>query len=811
MNLRGTFVSTTLALLAGLGILSAQAPPPGRVLYVAPNGNDAWSGRLAEPAANGQDGPLLTLTAARDALRRIAAEPDRQPATVLLRGGRYFLAEPLELGPEDSGTAAAPVTWAAYPGETPMLTGGRELAGWRQDADGAWSLPLSEVAAGDWYFRQLFAQRVGEEHAQRRYRPSRGAFVIAGLTNAPAREGMAHRRSQDEFRFFPGDIERWANLGDVEVVALHDWSASRLRIREIDEENHVVRFTGFPVFRIGHWWRHGRNPYYVENVKEAFGRPGEWYLDRPSGVLRYQPLPGETPANTRLVAPVSGRLVTMTGDAGAGRFVEHVRFRGLWLAHTHWALPEAGYSSAQGMVDLPAAFTASAARRCAIEECVFAHLGAYAISFGGGSEGNRIVGCRLFDLGGGGIMMASGTTANRIENNVVSDGGLVHFSAHGIWGGITDGLAIRHNVVRRFLYSNISVGWAWHDRPTACRDNLLEYNHIHDSMLLLADGGAIYTLGAQPGTVLRGNHIHDVHRSRFAGSAANNGFFFDQGSKGFLCERNLIYRTSGQPVRHNQNQPDWHEWVDNVFGVEPGAPGFAPEIAAAAGLEPGWRHLLDAVPAVPHPPILAMTLPPPPPPPAIVDTFEDNVAENGPSRRRIHGANEEVHIRVSDETAASGRNSFKFTSGPGAEKPFYPYLVYQPDYKEGVATVVFALRLGAGCRVGVDLRDYSGGGFVNGISLGFDGNGTLRAGDRELGRVPVDAWFRVAISLGIGEARTGTYRLRILLPDNRVLDFPDLPLGNERFTKLDWVGFIAHGTNPSVFYLDDVRMDHRQP
>ena len=95
---------------------------------------------------------------------------------------------------------------------------------------------------------------------------------------------MRHRQSQRDFIFKPGDIDpKWANIGDVEVVALHDWSSSRLRIESIDAEKHVVRFTGWPVYRIGHWYRHGRNPYYVENVKEAFGKPGEWYLDRPSG------------------------------------------------------------------------------------------------------------------------------------------------------------------------------------------------------------------------------------------------------------------------------------------------------------------------------------------------------------------------------------------------------------------------------------------------------------------------------------------------------------------------------------------------
>ena len=56
----------------------------------------------------------------------------------------------------------------------------------------------------------------------------------------------------------------------------------------------------------------------------------------------------------------------------------------------------------------------------------------------------------------------------------------------------------------------------------------------------LGDGGGIYTLGFQPGTVIRGNHIHHVQRSRFNQAAPNNGMFIDEGSKGFLFRIPLL-------------------------------------------------------------------------------------------------------------------------------------------------------------------------------------------------------------------------------------------------------------------------------
>ena len=809
-----THAKPILIILGGIAMATAAGPAldaQETVLHVAPDGDDGWSGALAAPNAGRTDGPLASLAGARDAVRRLRAETGeaRRAVTVLLRGGMYALDEPVAFTPEDSGTPEAPVTYAAFEGETPVISGGRVITGWQEGEDGVWTVHLPEVQAGEWFFRQLFVKQAGEAHFMRRYRPNLGPFIIAGLTDAPAREGMGHRRSQDEFRFVPGDFAEWENRDDVEVVALHDWSSSRLRIRELDLEENIVRFTGFPVYRIGHWWRHGRNPYYVENVKEAFGEAGEWYLDRPTGVLSYRPVEGEDMTTAVVVAPRTGQLARFTGDAETGLWAEHIHLRGLTFAHTHWALPEEGYSSGQGMTDLPAAVEARQSRDLRIEGCTFAHLGAYAVDLGGGCRDNEIVGNRMFDLGGGGVKVGGGPTPvnNLVANNVISDGGLVHFSAHGIWSGITQRTIIRHNVVRRFLYSNVSIGWAWHDRPTDCRENTIEYNHIHDAMMLLADGGGIYSLGFQPGTVIRGNHIHDVHRSIFAGSAPNNGIFFDQGSKEFLVAENVIYNTApGAVVRFNQCAEDWHTWEGNVFDVTPEDPDFPADLAARAGLEPAFAHLdAEEIPVAPAP-ILSMTLPPPPPPPPIRDDFERAQVGAGPAQGSVQGADERVHIRVTDETAARGNQSLKFTDGPGAARPFYPYLIYQPGFDRGRVTVGFYLRLEAGCRVGVDLRDYFAGGFANGVSLGFDDAGNVRAGDRRLATVPVGEWFRVVIRLGVGPDNTGEYSVSITPPDGETIEAADLPLADERFEVLDWVGIISHGTEEAVFYVDEVEI-----
>ena len=106
----------------------------------------------------------------------------------------------------------------------------------------------------------------------------------------------------------------------------------------------------------------------------------------------------------------------------------------------------------------------------------------------------------------------------------------------------------------------------------------------------LCDGGCIYTLGWQPGTVIRGNHLHDVHRSQFAQGAPNNGMFIDQGSKGYLFEKNVIYDTSAELVRFNECQRDWHTWRDNHFGEREKVLAAGKETVDNAGPQPPYRQ-----------------------------------------------------------------------------------------------------------------------------------------------------------------------------------------------------------------------------
>src|SRR5262245_38598201 len=157
---RRNFVKTSRVLVVAVFLAAVATTRVGlaETLFVSPRGNDQWSGTLAEPARN--DGPFATVTRARDAIREIRKkQPAGSNVRVVLRAGTYFLESPLELGPQDSGTAESPIVYAAAVGEKVIISGGQRIgAGRWGEVNGrkAWVVELPEVKAGRWNFRQLF-------------------------------------------------------------------------------------------------------------------------------------------------------------------------------------------------------------------------------------------------------------------------------------------------------------------------------------------------------------------------------------------------------------------------------------------------------------------------------------------------------------------------------------------------------------------------------------------------------------------------------------------------------------------------------
>ena len=183
-----------VCLFAGLSLLfpliaPSQANTVPANFYVAKNGQDKWSGRLATPNTLRTDGPFATLAHARDAVRslrisRSASSGAKAPIRVLLRGGTYFIEEPFVFTPDDSGMADAPITYAAYPGEKPILSGGLAIKGWKPTTVGRTNLWIADFPSGlPLSSRQLF---VNGKRCVRPRLPKEGFYRIAEVPDLTA-------------------------------------------------------------------------------------------------------------------------------------------------------------------------------------------------------------------------------------------------------------------------------------------------------------------------------------------------------------------------------------------------------------------------------------------------------------------------------------------------------------------------------------------------------------------------------------------------------------------------------------------------
>jgi hypothetical protein len=493
-------------------LLAVSAMAPARTLIVSPQG------------------PLKSLAEARDAIRALRQQGADEAFLVQVRAGTYRLSEPFVLAPEDSGAPGKPVVYEAYPGERPLISGGRPLPGTLAAKGHMWT---AQVAQGS-NFHQLF---VGGRRARRARTPNNG-FLRA--------EGPSSQDKPYRLNFRGADVKpEWAEPGDVDVVVLLSWAELRMPIVSVDKQAGVAVLAGDPM--PSNQERDAR--YYIENAPDALDEAGEWRLDRKTGTVSYRAASNENMLVEEVVAPVLAQLVRLEGRPEQGRYVRNVVFRGLEFSHTDWTMGPKGVAEPQASVGLSAAFEAVGAEECVIERCVFSRLGNYAIEFGRGSRRNRIVGNEIRDIGAGGIKIGErGMRDDERERNfeqVVTDNhlhdlGLVFPSAVGILVGQSSRNTISHNHIHDLYYTAISVGWTWGYTPNQCNGNIVEYNHLHHvGREMLSDMGAIYTLGVQPGTRIRYNLIHDVRAFTYGGW----GIYPDEGSSEMLIENNVVYRT----------------------------------------------------------------------------------------------------------------------------------------------------------------------------------------------------------------------------------------------------------------------------
>lgn len=601
---------------AGFITVQASAALPSTVTYyVAPNGNDLWSGTLAAPNAQSTDGPLATFDRARSLVQSINKAGLTQ-INVQFRGGRYYLRATEMFTVADSGSPALQIVYRNYPGEAPVLSGGMPVSNWTNSSGNTWKTTLP---ASTQFFENLFYNGI------RRLRPRLGASAGSDLGVFYRIAGTVYLQSSasnctvmvqgsgyecfDRFYYNPSDpiSGSWKNLapatgnlclqtagnqalaGDVEVLDFEQFSTSKLRISCIDTKNHIVYLTGPTTINANTPTQSGfiaGNRYMVDNVEDALTQPGQWFLDRSATpwTLTYLANPGENPNKDTVIVPQLPQLLVANG-------LQYVTFQGLSFEHDDYTIPAAGHKSSELEADIAGAVSFQNVQHVTLDSVTVTQIAGTGIEFiscidqtspgycaaqnaNAVTANNTIQNSAIYDVGVLGVRIGDPYTGSdndsnepqfsTVQNNVVEGYGRTIPASFGIGQGLGHDNLFTHNDVYDGYHCAISISEQAPDMVKATgngnANNTISFNHVYNLLQgIMNDGGSIrieagnevYTA---PGNKIFNNKIHDVTDASIQDSNGygGDGVYLDNQSGLIDVENNLVYRVSGNAIEMPQ-------------------------------------------------------------------------------------------------------------------------------------------------------------------------------------------------------------------------------------------------------------------
>ena len=356
----------------------------GADVFVAPSGKDSNNGTASAPVAS--------LEAAQRLVRPLAG---REPVTVHVAPGTYYLAKPLQFSDIDSGRSNAPIEYRADTNGPVVISGGTPLLlHWKPYQKG---IVQAEVPSGI-EIDQLWIN--GQRQWMARF-PNRVPGHDFNVFDTWKLEGDNHPDpAMDPLQ--PSRIARWKDPVGGFLHALHPalWGGVHWRITGQKPDGSLAleggtqnnRGSGIhPLFRM------------VENIFEELDSPGEWFYNRSSHQLFYYP-PAELRLDQATVEVVRLReLISLRGTLATP--VRFLRFTGFTFRHTARTFMEtkepllrSDWTTYRG-----GAVFMTGTEDCQIDDCYFDQVGGNTIFVSGYNRRVAIRGCRIEDSGANGV------------------------------------------------------------------------------------------------------------------------------------------------------------------------------------------------------------------------------------------------------------------------------------------------------------------------------------------------------------------------------------------------------------------------
>lgn len=523
------------------------------------------------------NGPVKTFQRALELTAELRRAGMKQPLTLKIMDEWTDLTETVRVDEAVSDLTIEPLDRE----KRAVITGSRKITGFYEteyNGHRCFAARIPETADGSWSFTDLY---VDGERADRPRYPDTGYLIPKEVEI----KDKALNAGSKWFIANDGDLDEIEDITECGLTFTHFWVDEHTPIEAFDRETNKVTMKFRSRFHVYSESPSDRSTmeYYLEGVKETFGKPNQWFLDKKDGILYYIPKnENQTISDIQVYAPVISTLFDVCGSRK--KKVSHISFRDIDFCYTSGEYysdrcldeammrlenKEARASDSQSANAAPGTIRFRYAYGCSMEHCAVTYFGHYGASVEEGCRAVYLENNRFFQGGAGGIKVNGASVDEErdgdtcgivIKDNEISFCGRKYFAGCGILLMHTYENVVVHNTIHDLYYTGISVGWVWGYHPSVCRDNRIEKNHIYNlGDGPLSDMAGIYTLGPQPGTIIRGNHIHDVIARHYGG----NGIYTDEGSSYITVEDNICYRVSHNVF--NQHYGCMNTVRNNIF------------------------------------------------------------------------------------------------------------------------------------------------------------------------------------------------------------------------------------------------------